>query len=156
MMAGSHVVLGAAAWHVAALALSIPADDPLMLGAAGLGALLPDIDHPKSWAGRKLGPLSMLIAGVFGHRGVTHSLLAVLICLGLLVWGGLGAMAMPVVVGYLSHLAGDGLTISGVPLLWPWRRPFGLPLVRTGTLTETALVAALAAVAGQDLWRQMG
>lgn len=150
MMAGSHVVLGVVAWHAAALALSSPASDPLMLGLAGVGALLPDIDHPRSWAGRKLGPVSLLIGGIFGHRGITHSLVAVLACLGLLVWGGLGELAVPVTVGYLSHLAGDALTPSGVPLFWPCRRPMGLPLVRTGSPMEMGLVAALALLAGRD------
>lgn len=148
MMAGSHVVLGAALWAVTAKLTGAPAADPQALAAAALGALLPDIDHPQSWAGRKMKPISVPLALVVGHRGVTHSLLAVLACLGVLAVMGLGWAAAPVVLGYLSHLAGDALTPSGVPLLWPSRRRFTLNLCRTGSLIEIVLVAAIALVGG--------
>ena len=80
MLAGSHVALGAAAWIAAAPHLGRPPLDPEALALAVFGGLLPDIDHPKSWVGRRLRPVSDLVAGLFGHRGVTHSLLAVLGC----------------------------------------------------------------------------
>src|SRR5512145_1946750 len=103
MMAGSHVVVGAALWAMAAkLGGGNPAD-PQALAAAALGSLLPDIDHPQSWAGRKLRPLSVPLSLLVGHRGITHSALAVLGGLAVLVTMGLGWMAAPVVIGYLSH-----------------------------------------------------
>ncbi|VEB43121.1 Inner membrane protein ydjM [Chromobacterium violaceum] len=50
----------------------------VLLLAGGLaGSLLPDIDHPKSWLGRRIPFLSRPISYLFGHRGITHSLLAV-------------------------------------------------------------------------------
>lgn len=147
-MAGSHVVMGAALWVAVAKLGGVPPAEPQALAAAALGALLPDIDHPQSWAGRKMRAVSVPLALVVGHRGVTHSALAVLAGLALLLVMGTGWMAAPVVVGYLSHLAADGLTPSGVPLLWPNRRRFTLNLCRTGSAVEIALVAVVGVAAG--------
>ena len=53
-------------------------------------------------------------------------------------------IAVPVLVGiavgYLSHLLGDWLTNSGVPLLWPSKRRFVSPLkLCTGDFREYIL-----------------
>ena len=45
--------------------------------SAVLTCLLPDIDHPKSFLGQRLSWISKPVARGFGHRGFTHSLLAV-------------------------------------------------------------------------------
>lgn len=142
MMAGSHIALGAAAWLAAAPKLGLPALDPAMLGLAVFGALLPDIDHPKSWVGKVLRPFSTICARVFGHRGVTHSLLAVIGCALLLLsqdvpWG----ITAPLVVGYISHLAADLLTPAGLRLAWPLRGTYALPICRTGSPFEPLVVA---------------
>lgn len=154
MMAGSHIAVGVAFWAVTARLAGLPADDPTALGAAALGSLLPDIDHPQSWAGRKLRPISVPLAALVGHRGVTHSLLAVLagvLIVAVVGWHGLNGLAGPVVVGYLSHLAADSLTPSGVPLLWPSRRRFTLNLCSTGSIMELGIVAAILAAGGWAL-----
>jgi inner membrane protein len=56
-------------------------------------------------------------------------------------------------LGYLSHLLADALTISGMPLLWPWRtRAYGLPKavrLRTGGRVEYALTLLIVAA---GLW----
>lgn len=148
MMAGSHIAVGAALWAVTARAAGLEAAEPQALGAAALGALLPDIDHPQSWAGRKMRVVSIPLSMLVGHRGVTHSALAILGCLALLAVMGVGWLAAPVVVGYLSHLLADSLTPSGVPLLWPNKRRFSLNLCRTGSVVEIALVAAIVAAGG--------
>ncbi|MGP1955930.1 MAG: metal-dependent hydrolase [Arsenophonus sp. NC-PY1-MAG3] len=99
--------------------------------------LLPDIDHPKSFLGQRLKWLSIPIAKVFGHRGITHSLLAII--------GGsiffssdlLSRIIIPIpvdfvhsmIVGYTSHLVADMLTPAGIPLLWPCRRRFCMPIL---------------------------
>ena len=150
MMAGSHVALGAAAWMLAAPHLGQDALQPMGLALAVVGSLLPDIDHPKSWAGRRLRPVSMVIGGVFGHRGVTHSLLAVVGCWAALRFG-TGAVprswAAPVVVGYLSHLLGDLLTPGGLRLAWPLRGTWALPLCRSGSPFEPLVVAVVLSLA---------
>jgi inner membrane protein len=142
MMAGSHIALGAAAWFVAAPRLGLPALEPVSLGLAVLGALLPDIDHPKSWVGKRVWPVSLLCSRFFGHRGMTHSLIAVGGCLALLLSNWLSvAIAGPLVVGYLSHLAADLLTPGGLRLAWPLKGVWSLPLCRTGSPFEPLVVA---------------
>ncbi|MDD2546942.1 MAG: metal-dependent hydrolase [Burkholderiaceae bacterium] len=153
MMVFTHVVAGlfAGAQAVQFLHLNGMAAVWLLAGAAA-GALLPDIDHPQSWLGRRIPWVSRPIAAVFGHRGITHSLLAVVgVALalrhGLATWT-LGAawtwVAAGVAAGYLSHLGGDFATHGGVPLLWPWKRRFSLPLTfQTGGIFEQLLAIAL-------------
>ncbi|HYD32412.1 MAG TPA: metal-dependent hydrolase [Azospirillaceae bacterium] len=147
MMASSHVVVAAACWTLAAGRLGLPADAGT-LGLAAFGSLLPDIDHPKSWVGRRLPMISHPVSAIFGHRGITHSLLAVAGCVAALRWEGWGWHALPLWVGYLSHLMADALTPAGVPFLWPWRRTFGLRLVRTGSFLEWLVAVAAALVVG--------
>lgn len=149
MMAGSHVALGAAAWVVAAPRLGLPALSPACLALALAGSLLPDVDHPKSWVGQRLRPLSRVVAGLFGHRGITHSALAVAACVWGLTQGGAPRWAVaPLAVGALSHLAADLLTPAGLRLAWPMRRTWALPLCRSGSAMEPLVVAVLLTLAG--------
>lgn len=73
MMAGSHVVVGLAAWTWVAPHLGLPSLDPMALGLATIGALLPDIDHPSSWVGRRLRLIreSIIVTGVALWSGAT-------------------------------------------------------------------------------------
>jgi inner membrane protein len=117
---------------------------PLGLAIVVAGSLLPDIDHPASWVGRRTRPVSTAIARVFGHRGMTHSAFAVAGLTALLLHydyrrGPVAALA----VGYLSHLAADLLTPRGLRLAWPLRGTWCVPLVRTGSAAENLLVLAL-------------
>ncbi len=122
--------------------------------AALASALLPDLDHPKSVLGQRLPWISKPLSRLFGHRGFTHSLLAVAAA----VWGlnqslPLDTLPMGVkdalIVGYLSHLLGDWLTPAGIPLFWPIKRRYRLPgwplrsggAIETGFCTLTLLVA---------------
>lgn len=146
MMVVSHVLLGGAAWVAAARLQGAAPADAVALGAAVIGSLLPDLDHPSSWVGRRVWPVSRPLSLLLGHRGLTHSLLAVVA--GLVLLHDIGTVGLPArliepaVIGYLSHLAADALTPAGVPLLWPWKRRFALPLCSTGGLMETLVVAA--------------
>ncbi len=98
MIASSHVVVGCAAWAGLASLGGLPVE-PVGLGLAALGSLAPDIDHPHSWLGRRLPWLSWPLAALLGHRGLTHSLLAIGAGLGLLLVQGAGWLAAPLVVG---------------------------------------------------------
>jgi inner membrane protein len=93
--------------------------------AALLGALAPDIDHPSSYLGRRLvpiailwralisNPLTWLIAGrkrmrrLAGHRGLSHSLLGLVLASGafggIWVWGEAWlAVNYPALLGVLT------------------------------------------------------
>ena len=95
--------------------------------SAVLTCLLPDIDHPKSFLGQRLSWISKPVARAFGHRGFTHSLLAVFGALTLFYLKVPDSWIVPadalqgLVLGYLSHILADMLTPAGVPLLWPCR-----------------------------------
>ena len=154
MMAGSHVVVGIAAWTWAARHLGLPPLDPQALALTTIGALLPDIDHPGSWVGRRLRVISRPLAATIGHRGVTHSVVAVLACLMLLRWQGFSRGVIdPLVIGYLSHLAADLLTSSGLRLAWPMRQRQAIPLCRTGSMSESIIVMGVAIWAGLTILR---
>lgn len=108
--------------------------------AAALGCLLPDIDHPSSYIGRRILPVSLLIGGIFGHRGITHSLLAVGVMSAFLVAASMGKanqVIFALALGYLSHLLADWMTNSGVPLMWPRATKYKSPVtVETGSIGE--------------------
>jgi inner membrane protein len=151
MMARSHVVVGVATWIAAAPTLHIQPLDPIYLGLVVVGSLLPDIDHPKSWVGRRTRPISTAIAATFSHRGITHSAIAVIGLTTLLLHAGYRrAGVSALIVGYLSHLAADMLTPQGLRLAWPLRRTWGLPLCRTDSAMEPVIVTVMAG--GVAVW----
>lgn len=87
-------------------------------GAAAMGGLLPDLDHPGSMLGRR-APIFSALAD--HHRGWFHTLVgAAAFTLVAAVIN--PAAAIGVATGYLSHLALDTLNPSGIMWLWPIRR----------------------------------
>lgn len=123
-------------------------------GVVIIGSLLPDIDNvgtvarpsnflpkftpraltaPLDWLGTHL---SKTVRFIFGHRGMIHypALGVGLIALGMwLKWSWLVALG----AGYLLHLAGDIITIEGVPLLGPLTtKKISLLPLRVGSFTE--------------------
>jgi len=133
MMGSTHSSAGVAL----GAALAINAHQPMLaiLGlaaVAGIAALAPDIDHPKSTLGRRV----MVGALVFHHRGFLHSPLA-LALLGLACWYFLPALPSTVIVaGYGSHLLLDALNPQGIPLLYPSERRFRFANWRTGGIVD--------------------
>jgi len=111
-------------------------------GIAGVAALLPDLDDPKSKLGKLAAPASWVVKATVGHRGPLHSFLGVVAAtlVATILNHGSIAFASTVAVGYLSHLVMDSLNPQGVPWLWPCKKRFGLPLVQTGSLLERLVV----------------
>lgn len=150
MMAFTHAAAGTVSALLVAQYLQVgPIQALLILSGGVAGSYLPDIDHPKSAFGSRVLPLSLPISAIFGHRGITHSLIAVVGVSCLMWWAFQQAnwhneLAVPlmagIATGYLSHLLGDWLTNSGVPLLWPSKRRFVSPLkLCTGDFREYVL-----------------
>ena len=54
------------------------------VGVLAVGSLLPDIDHPSSYLGKRHKMVSGVTNKAFGHRGITHSLLG-FILIGIIV-----------------------------------------------------------------------
>lgn len=98
--------------------------------------LIPDIDHPKSFIGKRFTWLSIPIFKIFGHRGFTHSLLSIILMIlffdtrknnNIIPTDAFHAM----IIGYLSHIIGDMFTPLGVPLFWPYKYKFKIPVLNT-------------------------
>ncbi len=108
-----------------------------IIPGALLTALLPDIDHPGSVIGQRLKWFSVPVARTFGHRGFTHSLLAVIAAMLLIRAKAFHPGFIPadvfhaMLIGYLSHLLADMLTPAGIPLFWPCRWRFRIPLLNS-------------------------
>ena len=96
------------------------------------GSLLPDIDEPGSKIGR-MAPsiIPHLIKAIFGHRGITHTVVFVLPFLVLYFYseGIVRVVAFGISLGIISHILGDMLTKGGVNnLFYPFTKDitFGL------------------------------
>lgn len=134
MMGITHAATGA----LVGLAIGGP------VGAAtgALGALLPDVDHPKSMAGRRAWLLGGALRLVVSHRGVLHSgLVAALLVLAALVADQTAVLACA--AGWVSHIALDMLNRAGVPLLWPSRRRYWILPLRTGGMVDRLILLAV-------------
>lgn len=98
------------------------------LALSGIGALLPDIDTPKSAIGR-IFPPSKLIEQKYGHRQITHSWIFILISLLLfspcLIFGVLKYFG--IIIGVISHIMLDMANLSGVPFFYPSSSRFVFP-----------------------------
>lgn len=145
MNGSTHLMAGLCAGLTISTAMGLdllPAAGVALL--AGAASLLPDIDHPRSRAARKLGPARGAPGWLLGHRGVTHSLLALAalagVCWLLLPMPAASAVA----AGYGSHLLLDALTPRGVPLLWPLGTRLRTPLTaRSGGIVDLLLLWGL-------------
>lgn len=137
---------------VTSLAITLPlmtTTDTLSIGslaAISLGALFPDIDEPKSWIGRRTRGISDIIHYLFGHRGITHSLVGLLfisfVSMALVWLLNLNIIiGLYFILGYALHMIQDSFSVSGVAWLQPFSNKkfqFGLGIVKykTGSLTE--------------------
>ncbi|MBU4642997.1 metal-dependent hydrolase, partial [Bacillus toyonensis] len=97
------------------------------IAAVGLGALLPDIDEPNSFIGRRTRGVSDLIHAVFDHRGMTHSLVGIAFTsILMLLLANLTPLsfitALCVVFGYCLHIIEDSFSVSGVKWLLPFSK----------------------------------
>ena len=148
MMWRTHVMGGVAAlWLLAPLPqFAMPDTMTLACLAAGLGALLPDLDANNSKI-RHLGgsgiypfaPVAEHMNREYHHRGALHSPVGALICgvaafvLGL---SGFGLPAFALWLGYVSHLALDACTVSGIPFA-PFRKRLYLLPKRLRVVTSS-------------------
>lgn len=159
MRGTTHAVIGAnVIWLPYLLGLTI-APWYFLIGA--LAALLPDLDASESkiknlklgiYVGRSkiwfkpFWLIAFVISKIFRHRGVLHSLILVLILsigLMLIIPREFSNITLMIILGYLSHLAMDALTKSGIEFLWPIKKRLGLLpktlRVRTGGAIDTLL-----------------
>ena len=116
-----------------AVAATMPEAGATELVGLALGALLPDIDSPSSIVGRYVPILPQTLP----HRTITHSFAA---CIAM------AFIYKPIAYGMFTHLLLDMLNPEGVPLLWPMRRKFRVPIlgkIRSGSVTDRLIGSLL-------------
>ncbi|MFC3882261.1 metal-dependent hydrolase [Bacillus songklensis] len=138
----THVATSIAAGAGIAAATDVPFTVTYVLGIA-LGSLIPDIDEPNSYIGRRTFGLSKLIKQALGHRGFTHSLLA-WITFSFLYKVYPNSFVLGMCIGYIFHIVGDFFSRKGVPLFSPLsKKRFKSPLTyETGSFSETLIFYA--------------
>lgn len=117
----------------------------LFVGLVIVGSLLADVDHEKSKINRIL-PVTRWIPYLFKHRGFFHSIFPALIMLVALYSAGQIAIAIPLTIGYLSHLFSDCLTRQGCNLLHPLSTFRIQGFLYTGGLTELVILGVVLVV----------
>lgn len=107
----------------------------LNVGALLVGCLLPDIDQPTSFLGKRNRLVSGVTHKTLGHRGGTHSLLGLVIVFVMVAfisqrYFNFAGRYFPfwLCTGYLFHLLEDSFSKDGVKWLWP----LGKKGIRTG------------------------
>lgn len=122
MIAGTHVAFATALYLGGAALFEYETSITGWALAAG-ASLLPDIDLPTSKLGRVLFWISTRLEREFGHRTVTHSMLALIVVA--MLAGPLylvnPAWFWAIVGGYWSHIWVDMVNPRGADLLWPSR-----------------------------------
>lgn len=153
MTAPNHIVGGivftgifTSLWNVNIFA------DPYYLTATVIFSLLPDIDTPKSIIGKPFYPLSRWIYRKYGHRTITHSILAtIILTLTVYIFEKLHGIqhthySQIVFFAYFGHILLDMFTTSGAPLLYPfWKNPCVIPgnvayRFKTGNLKQEGIL----------------
>jgi inner membrane protein len=109
-----------------------PINQVLFISVVIIGGLLPDIDHPRSKLGKYFRPFNFL----FEHRGFFHSLLMLPVVAVLLYVFKMPQFALPVIVGYKSHLLSDLVTKEGIMPLHPISRFRIRGFIKTGGTIE--------------------
>jgi len=109
-------------------------ENPVYIAVCAAVSILPDIDTTNSWLGKLFYPIAWLIYHKFGHRTITHSLIFLVA-----VWTLIFALVKFNVVtdnnyikivlfALISHYIFDMITVSGVPLFYPFlKNPCVMP-----------------------------
>ena len=111
---------------------------PLPFAAfAAIGALVPDIDL-----------FTMVL-----HRKLLHNLwvLAGIVLAGTYLTVMDKSTAIAFSIGFVSHLIADAMTPMGIKPLWPLQLPHVKGPIRTGSITEFAVMIALLFAVGMML-----
>ena len=106
--------------------------------------ILPDIDHSKSWIGKKLNLFSWLINFIFGHRKFIHSIIFSSL-IAILIRMFFNDYWIPFYLGFISHLILDSLTKQGIYPFYPSNFKIH-GLVKTNGLIEKLFLGFLVAV----------
>lgn len=112
---------------------------------------LPDIDHQGSWIGRRFWIFSKPINVIFGHRGITHSILVPLLLMFALAHYGYAALGLAVMIGYTTHIFADSFTNEGIKFAYPFSRKVLSGPLNTNGIAEFAIFSVLLIAIGMKL-----
>ena len=120
MLAKSHMAFGLLGGLGVMALVHNQVNSIILLPLVVFGSILPDIDEPRSFIGRKFPIISHIVSLSFTHRGFTHffifPFLIALLGLALLPYYKTYALiCLALSLGILLHQIGDMLTISGIP-----------------------------------------
>jgi inner membrane protein len=98
---------------------------PALIAAVVAGSILPDVDNPKSLAGRLLYPIARWLNRKTGHRTLTHSVLFIaslaLVCaVAERTFAGEVKFTTVLVIAWFVHVILDTFTLQGVQLMFPF------------------------------------
>lgn len=148
MMFRNHLVVTTAVAIVSVKYIEFAMPLWAVIGCIYFGSLFPDLDHPSSTIGRRMRFISIPLGGIFGHRQITHSIwpfVGVVLLFDMQGPGGILVFAF--MIGYFSHLLGDILSDSGIPLLWPMQARVGVKMCSTGSVIEYIVAYGLLGLA---------
>lgn len=140
----THIAVSVTAVHLLgdALPATVSLEAPAAVAGLLIGSVLPDIDETRSWLGRRIPVLSTLVKMLFGHRGLTHSGL-VLLLMGVGMMSVQSEFFQALFIGVILHIAADFFSAGGIPLLYPFsRKRSQIALYRTGSWSEHLIFAA--------------
>jgi membrane-bound metal-dependent hydrolase YbcI (DUF457 family) len=139
----------------AVVCTSAGADSVMLIagaGAAGIGSLIPDIDHHNSIVSRRV---ILPVHWLFKHRGITHSpLIPLALAVSAMAWMIQPLILLAFAAGYAAHLCGDGITKSGI-YLSPRHRIHLTPKklrITTGGAAEWLVLVLCTLLAIPALW----
>ena len=153
MTAPGHILLATAIVGITEYIFHIPVNVYFLAGIA-LGAVLPDIDEPKSLIGRKLAPLAFLLRMFrLKHRTLSHSIIFALILIipSIFLPYPFNLFGIGAGIGSVLHCVGDLLTISGLKyFLYPKKVELHLLpknlRFRTGGAVEQIIIFGLVGI----------
>lgn len=126
-------------------------NSPITLVITAVVSILPDADHTKSIIGKTLYPVAKFINKNYGHRTITHSLIALIVItiIAELIKRILNIetpITHIIFFAYLSHIILDMITLQGVALLFPfYKNPCVIPAnpdlrFRTGNVKQEGII----------------
>lgn len=142
MTGRTHIIAGVAVGIIASQFVPTIKQKAMLIGGCWIGSLIPDIDTPNSM----ISKATVLIHYLFswcGHRKLTHSILGVLLFSLVIILLGVNALSIGLIMGYMSHLLMDSLTVQGIPILYPKLKRYRIGKVRTGSEQEMAVAAVI-------------
>lgn len=109
----------------------------ILLAYSVVGSLIPDLDHPNSFLGKKLKVVSKPTNTFLGHRSILHAPLVYLLLFFFLKNYIPSILLLGLFVGIFSHIFLDMLNKSGIPIFYPLnKKRINILNIKTNSISE--------------------